>query len=280
MNLCLQATTLSQERKGQRNWQQEHGHFQWIVFVQIGVCHIGSLLAPWYFSWSSVFVALGLWFVSAGVGVCVGYHRLLTHRSFETHPFIRRILTFIATLAMQGGPSVWVGTHRLHHQFADKDGDPHSPKDDFWWGHMVWLYFFEHLDARSHAEDVMSDPWLRRLDQFWFMPAILLAVLLWWIGGLPFLVWGVFVRTVLVWHITWAVNSVAHRWGYRNYNTRDDSRNNFWVALLSFGEGWHNNHHAFPQSARHGLRRWEIDPAYLFIRLLERCGLAWKVRLP
>ena len=112
------------------------------------------------------------------------------------------------------------------------------------------------------------------------MPYVLLAVLLWWIGGLPFLIWGTFVRTVFVWHVTWAVNSVSHRWGYRNYETHDGSRNNLWVALLSFGEGWHNNHHAYPQSARHGLRRWEFDPAYLFIRALEKCGLAWKVKTP
>jgi stearoyl-CoA desaturase (delta-9 desaturase) len=121
---------------------------------------------------------------------------------------------------------------------------------------------------------------VRLLDQFWFLPSLGLALLLWAIGRLPLLVWGFFLRTVVLFHITWAVNSVAHRWGYRNYETPDDSRNNVCVALLSLGEGWHKHHHAFPQSARHGLRRWEIDPAFMFIRLLEKCGLAWNMKLP
>ena len=264
----------------QRDWRAEHGHFQWFAFLNISACHVGALLAFRFFTWPAVWVAVALWVVTAGLGVCVGYHRLLTHRSFETHAWMKRLLTLIGTLAVQGGPSVWVGTHRLHHQHSDRPGDPHSPRDDFWWGHAIWLCFFEHLDARVHAGDLARDPWLRRLDQFWFLPAIVLAVILWWLGGWPWVVWGTFVRTVFVWHVTWAVNSVSHRWGYRNYDTPDGSQNNVLVALLSFGEGWHNNHHAFPASARHGLRRWELDPAYLFIRALEGCGLAWNVRKP
>ena len=264
----------------QRDWQRERGRFRWGVFIQVALFHAGALLAPWLFSWEALFVTIGLLFVSGCIGICVGYHRLLTHRSFETYPFIKRALTLIGTLAGQGGPAVWVGTHRIHHQFSDKDGDPHSPKHSFWWGHVIWLYFFENPVARSHAADVMNDPWLRWLDQLWFLPFFGLAILLWWIGGLPFLVWGFFLRMVVTFHSTFAVNSVAHRWGYRTYETPDDSRNNVWVALLTFGEGWHNNHHAFPQSARHGLRRREIDPAFQFIRLLEKCGLAWNVKLP
>lgn len=263
-----------------RNWYTERGRFQTFVFGQVVVCHLGILLAPWYFSWPALGVAVGLWVVSQGVGVCVGYHRLLTHRSFSTFPAVRRLLTLIATLSAEGGPAVWVGTHRLHHRFTDDDGDPHSPESSLIWSHVLWLCFFEHLGARRLATDVLRDPWLRHLDRFWFLPPILLAILLVWIGGLPFLVWGVFVRTVFVWHATWAVNSICHRWGYRNFETHDCSRNNAWVAALAFGEGWHNNHHAFPNSARHGLSKGEFDPAYWFIWALERLGLAWDVKMP
>jgi stearoyl-CoA desaturase (delta-9 desaturase) len=263
-----------------RNWRGERGKFQWEVFVQLSICHIGALFAPWYFTWPAFFCFVFMWIATAGLGVCVGFHRLLTHRSFETNIWIKRALTFIGTLAVQGGPSVWVGTHRLHHQHSDDIGDPHSPKENFWWGHLVWLHFFEHLEAQSFSEDVVKDPWIRWMDKLWFVSSFSFGGVLWLIGGLPFLIWGMFVRTVFVWHVTWAVNSVSHRWGYRNFDTADGSRNNRWVALLSFGEGWHNNHHAYPQSARHGLRPLEIDLAYLFICLLGKLGLAWKIKTP
>lgn len=263
-----------------RDWHLQRGRFQGFVFIQVAICHLGALLAPWYFSWSALGVTVALWIVSQGIGVCVGYHRLLTHRSFETSPAVRRLLALVATLALQGGPAVWVGTHRLHHRYTDSDGDPHSPRGSLLWAHALWLCFFEHLGSRRLAGDVLGDPWLRRLDQVWFVPPMLLALILWWLGGWPFLVWGVFVRTVFVWHATWAVNSICHRWGYRSFATRDQSYNNRWIALIAFGEGWHNNHHAFPSSARHGFSAKELDLAFWFIRGMERLGLAWNLRLP
>jgi fatty-acid desaturase len=263
-----------------KDWHEDRGRFQWEVFSQLAVFHVGLILAPFYFSWAALGCAVFLWFLTSCLGICIGFHRLLTHKSFQTNVWVTRFLVLCGVLAFQGSPSIWVGTHRVHHQHSDRPGDPHSPQNHFWWGHVSWLCFFEHLDAFSYGKDVISDSWISLMDKYWFIFSPILGGLLWLVGGMPFLVWGLFVRTVFSWHFTWAVNSIAHRWGYQNFDTHDDSKNNAFVALFSFGEGWHNNHHAFPQSARHGLKFWEIDPAFMFIRFLQFVGLATKVKLP
>jgi stearoyl-CoA desaturase (delta-9 desaturase) len=216
------------------------------------------------------------------LGVTLGYHRLLTHRSFQCPRLITYFLTVAGALAGQGGPISWVANHRKHHQFSDRKGDPHSPKEGFFWSHMGWLFKRSEMDIpenyKKYAPDLDRDPFLRFLDRAHPKLLILLAIGLYLWGGLPFLVWGISVRMVFLYHSTWFVNSATHTWGYQSFKTNDDSRNLWWVSLLAFGEGWHNNHHAFQSSARHGLRWWEFDLTYLIIRTLSFFGLAKQIK--
>ena len=261
----------------------------WTNLIWVGGLHAGVLLAPFFFSWSGV-VVFAVLAVLTGFGVTLGYHRLLTHRSFQTPKAVQYFFALMGVLANQGGPIMWVAVHRKHHAFADLDGDPHSPRHGFWWAHMGWWMRFDPVFddpvlGRQNVKDLARDPFYRMLDRWQIVPPILLAGLLYELGtlwggvGWSWLIWGMFVRTVFVLHATWFVNSAAHVWGYRNFKTRDQSTNLWWVALLSFGEGWHNNHHAFQRSARHGLCWWEVDPTYYLIRLLSLVGLAWDIHL-
>jgi stearoyl-CoA desaturase (delta-9 desaturase) len=229
--------------------------------------------------------------LSGGVGVVLCYHRLLTHRSFRTPKWFEYVLTACGCLAWQGGPAEWVGVHRLHHKFSDTDHDPHSPSHGFTWSHMLWTLHrrVEGIRGRDAAKDLGRRPGMRWLDRFFWLPQLLLAAGLfgagWAIGGhwtaLSWVVWGIALRTVVVFHGTWFVNSAAHTWGYQNYkNTGEQSTNLWWVAVVSFGEGWHNNHHAHPRSAAHGLRPFELDPTWWTIKLMSWLGLARNLHLP
>jgi sn-2 palmitoyl-lipid 9-desaturase len=265
----------------------------WSAVIWLGVIHVGALAAPLVFTWKGVLLTFVLGWISGGLGVCVGYHRLLTHLSFETYRPLRRMFAWLGTMAGQGPPITWVAVHRKHHRYSDQEDDPHSPRHGAWWSHVLWL-FPRMGDPKlretmlRYAPDLLKDRFLRMLERtflVWHVAvgAVLMAV--GWAGwdfytGLSFVVYGMFVRMVYVLHVTWLVNSASHIWGYRNYATNDDSRNLWWVALLSYGEGWHNNHHAFQRSARHGHRWWELDTTYAVIWLMERCGLAWKVVRP
>ncbi len=250
------------------------------VIISFFIMHVGAVFGFWYFTWSALFVGIIVWVIVASVGICIGYHRFLTHSSFKTTAAVRYALTLVGTLANEGPPLMWVGTHRMHHQNTDKAGDPHSPAESFSWGHIVWTFFFEHEGARKHAQDFTADRGMMLIERFYFVPPLILAAVLYAIGGLPWLIWGVFVRTIVTWHCTWFVNSVGHTYGYRNFETKDQSRNSWWVALLAFGEGWHNNHHAFPTSARHGLMWWEFDLSFVIICLMSKMGIIWDVRIP
>lgn len=259
----------------------------WTHVVGAGFMHLACLAAPWTFSWSGLGVALLLWWLAGGVGICLGYHRLLCHRSFKVSPLLARIIVVLGTLSWQGSPILWVGKHRLHHRHADQPADPHSPRHGLLWSHMLWVLMRADEDAeRAFARDLMRDPFMRWIDRYHYLPQFVLAALLYvvgeaWLGqGLSWLVWGVPVRLVFTYHATWLVNSATHRWGYRTYETRDDSRNNWWVALLTFGEGWHNNHHAHQRAAAHGRQWFELDLTYLTIRALARLGLAHDVVEP
>jgi stearoyl-CoA desaturase (delta-9 desaturase) len=241
-------------------------------------------------------------YLLAGLGITVGYHRLFTHRSFQTFRGIRYAFAILGQLAVEGNVVSWVANHRKHHQFADQSGDPHSPHADrgdgfiegmkgLWYAHTGWLFDAGAVaDRNRYAKDLLDDRGLRVIAWL-FVPMVLLSLALpalagWlWIGGryglLAGLVWGGAVRIVLLHHVTWSINSICHYWGRRRFSVRDESRNVWWLAWLSFGESWHNNHHAFPTSAFHGLRRTEIDPGGWLIRALEVCGLAWQVvRIP
>lgn len=256
----------------------------WITCVAFAVFHIGAVAAFFFFSWPAFFSALALYWITLSFGIGMGYHRLLTHRSYKVPKPIEYFLTICATLALEGGPMFWVATHRVHHQFSDKHGDPHSPRDGRWWAHIIWMLVGDvtHCDTAlcaRYAPDLAKDRFHAWITKYHYVPLTVTGILLFAFGGLPCLLWGVFLRVTLGLHVTWMVNSLTHIWGARRFETRDDSRNNWFVALLSFGEGWHNNHHAHPTSARHGLAWYELDITWLTIRLLQRIGLAKSVKV-
>jgi stearoyl-CoA desaturase (delta-9 desaturase) len=255
----------------------------WVTVVTFGVFHIGAAIALVFFSWPAFFTAVGLYWMSLSLGIGMGYHRLLTHRSYQTPKWIEYVLATCGALALEGGPISWVTTHRMHHQLSDKAGDPHTPRDGKWWAHIIWMLVGDathnQTDACArYAPDLCKDPFLVWLSKYNYVPLLILSALLLAFGGVSFLLWGVFLRVTVGLHVTWMVNSLTHFWGRRRFATRDDSRNNWFVALLSFGEGWHNNHHAHPTSARHGLAWYEIDISWMSIRLLQALGLAKSVR--
>ena len=267
---------------------------EWYVVAWLGAIHLGALAAPWFFSWQGLTAFVALTWLTGPVGVCLGYHRLLTHNSFQTFRWVRRGLATLGVLAGEGPPINWVAVHRQHHQHSDRPGDPHSPRDGAWWSHMVWLFprprqpQFQAMIER-YGKDLLADPYMRFLDRTFLLWHLGLAAVLgglgWLLWGpavaLSMVVWGSALRMVYVLHVTWLVNSASHMWGYRNFETKDDSRNLWWVGLLAFGEGWHNNHHAHPGRARHGgYRWWEIDLTYRTIWLMEKVGLAWGVVRP
>ena len=258
---------------------------KWDIIVGIAIIHAGALLAPWTFTWSAFWVFFVLQFATGLLGITLCFHRLLAHRSFQAPKWLEYALAVCGGLALQGGPIKWVATHRVHHAFSDRPQDPHSPTRGFWWAHMLWLFAYdETLDHETqfyrYAPELARDKVYLFLEKTFALQTVLLGVLLFALGGLPWLVWGLFVRTTFVYHITWLVNSASHLWGYQSYDTNEGSRNNWWVALLSYGEGWHNNHHAYLHSAAHGLRWWEVDITYLTIRALGWLGLASRIRLP
>jgi stearoyl-CoA desaturase (delta-9 desaturase) len=250
----------------------------------LGLVHVGALLAPGYFSWSGLILCLVLYVVTC-LGITLGYHRLLTHRSYRAHRSLELALAALATLACQGGPVTWVAVHRLHHAKSDRPGDPHGAQHGFWWSHIGWM-----LTRPPHkidpglkermAPDILRDPWLRRLDRFQLVWAGISALVLYGLGGWSWLLWGGCLRLVLTYHATWLVNSAAHLYGYRSHATADRSTNCWWVALLTFGEGWHNNHHAFPTSARHGLGPREWDVSYWILSIWQRLGWVSDLKVP
>ena len=264
---------------------QANAKTKWDILAGIAIIHAGALLAPFTFTWSAFWVFFWLQWITGLLGITLCFHRLLAHRSFEVPKWLEYLLTLCGTLALQGGPIKWVATHRVHHAFSDRPQDPHSPTRGFWWAHMLWLFAYDEvLDHPTkfwrYAPELARDKFHRFLDKSQVLWTVLLGLLLYKWGGLPFLVWGLFFRTAFVYHCTWLVNSAAHLWGYKTFDTNEGSTNNWWVALLSYGEGWHNNHHAFLHSAAHGLRWWEVDPTYLHIRVLAWLKLATRIRLP
>ncbi|MBL8214201.1 MAG: fatty acid desaturase [Bryobacterales bacterium] len=246
--------------------------------IALLVLHAGAIAAPFYFEWKAVLVAFVLYWIAGGWGVCMGYHRLHTHRGFKCPLWLEYLLAVCGSLALEGGPISWVATHRIHHQKSDQPGDPHSPREGKFWSHMGWIIFGQ---ARHNATRMMSKyaPDLAKhrfyiwLNNWHWVPLLIVSIGLTLWGGLPMLLWALCFRVVAGLHATWLVNSATHIWGSRRFATRDDSRNNWWVALLTFGEGWHNNHHAHPVSARHGLAWYEFDITYYTLKALESVGL-------
>jgi len=264
----------------------------WITVVTISVFHLGALAALFFFSWERLLVAAIIYILAINVGIGMCYHRLLTHRGYHVPKWVEYAMSVCATLSLEGGPIFWVSTHRVHHQLSDQEGDPHTPREGAWWAHTGWILFGEALHAQTevlarYSPDLHRDRFHVWLSRYHWLPLTLSGVLLLGLGwafggplsGVAFLLWGVMLRVTLGLHATWLVNSATHLWGSRRFETRDDSRNSWWVALLTGGEGWHNNHHAHPVSARHGLRWYELDPNFWGIWLLAKIGLAKKIQV-
>lgn len=263
--------------------QSHSGKFNWVFGIWIAAFHIGAVAALFFFSWSALLVTAILWFLAQNIGIAVSYHRQLTHRGFVTPKWLEYVMAVCGTMSLQGGPIYWVAVHRLHHQLTDKPGDPHSPRDGKWWSHVGWILYgsLHNQDTVLHryAPDLCKDRFYRLLGVVHWVPVTLIGIGLFLYGGWSWLLWGVFLRITVGFHVTWLVNSATHLWGSRRFATRDDSTNNWWVALLTGGEGWHNNHHAHPVSATHGMAWYELDVNFWAIRVLGAIGLAKRIKV-
>jgi len=267
-------------------------NLNWITTIFMALFHVLAVVALFFFTWPALIAAVVLYVMAINMGIGMCYHRLLTHRGYKVPKLVEYTLAVFATLALEGGPIFWVATHRVHHQHSDHEGDPHTPHDGTWWSHMGWIISGRALHSETallgrYAPDLVRDRFLMWLSRFHWLPLTVVGIGL-LIGGTIFgglhlgismVLWGIFLRVVLGLHATWLVNSATHIYGTRRFETRDDSRNSWWVALLTGGEGWHNNHHAHPVSARHGLAWYEFDPNYYGIWLLAKLGIAKKVQV-
>lgn len=259
---------------------------RWLNVIFFTAFHVLALLAPWFFSWSALGLLLFLHWLFGSIGICLGYHRLLSHKSFQVPKWLEYAIATIGALAMQGGPIFWIGGHRQHHAHTeDVNLDPYSAERGFWWSHMLWILyprseFFDFDIYQKYAPDLARQPFYRWLDRYFLLLQIPLALLLYAMGGWSFVIYGVVLRAVLLWHSTWFVNSATHMWGYRTFDADDNARNLWWVSIVTYGEGWHNNHHTYPNVAKAGFQWWEIDVTWWSIKLLQTLGLAKKVVLP
>jgi len=276
--------------------EHQQGRINWITSIAMGLFHVGAIAALFFFSWKNLAAGVIMYFLAINVGIGMCYHRLLTHRGYRVPKWLEYAITFCGTMALEGGPIFWVATHRVHHQNSDHEGDPHTPRDGTWWAHAGWILSGRALHSETallgrYAPDLTRDRVHVWLSKYMWVPMTLAGIAQIAIGAalapaghrvvgaVGMLLWGTFLRTTLGLHATWLVNSATHLWGKRRFETRDDSRNNWWVALLTGGEGWHNNHHAHPVSARHGLAWYEFDINYYGIWLMEKVGLAKRVQI-
>ncbi|OAN47473.1 stearoyl-CoA 9-desaturase [Chloroflexus islandicus] len=246
-----------------------------VLLPFLGTIYAMVMLWQQYVDWLDVTLMLGLYVIS-GLGITIGFHRMLTHKSFETSRPLKALFLIMGCMALEGDPISWASTHIQHHAHSDDEEDPHSPLEGLWHSHVGWLFTHKN-NIEMYGKWLLKDPTIVWVSKTWYLWAALGILIPTLIAGWSGLIWGGLVRIFLTHHITWSVNSICHTFGRRDYNTRDASRNNFIVGLLAFGEGWHNNHHAFPRSAFHGLRWWQIDISAYIIRALEKVGLVWNV---
>ena len=253
--------------------------FDWVNVVYFSAIHVAALAALPAFTWGGLAALLVLNFVAGSLGIGVTFHRLLTHRGYRVPKPIEYLGTLCGLLASEGGAITWVAMHRYHHLYSDRpQQDLHTPKDGFWWSHLGWIVCDLGVDRRAFerrwAPELVADPVHRVLNRLHVFPNILVGLACYAWGGWPLLGWGTFLRICVTLHATWFVNSAAHIWGYRTFSTPEGSTNCWWVGLIAWGEGWHNNHHAFQRSARHGHAWWELDVNWIVIRSLAALGLA------
>lgn len=255
-----------------------------VYMVFISSVHVLCLFAPATFSWGALGTAYILYLLTGAFGIVLSYHRNLSHRSFKLPKYLEYLFAYFAMQAHQGDPIFWVSTHRHHHKVTDTERDPHSPIEGLFFSHIGWLFnsrkLIEKGASYSNVQDLKSQPYYRFLQKTELFHLYALAMLLYMIGGFPYIVWGMGVRTVWGYHNTFIVNSIGHHYGHEAWNTGDLSKNIWYLSLVSFGDSWHNNHHAFEYSARHGLEWWQIDQTWYMIKLLEYLGLATDVKVP
>jgi stearoyl-CoA desaturase (Delta-9 desaturase) len=248
-----------------------------VMLVVVVVPFLATLFAIWLLwdravNWTDLALLVAFNLIG-GLGITVGFHRMLTHRSFQPNPVVKFILLVFGSMAVEGPALEWAATHIKHHAHSDRDGDPHSPVEGFWHAHMGWMFNRSFADPNVYCRNLVKDPIVVFVSRTFILWVVLSLVIPFAIGGWTGLLWGGLVRIFLTHHITWSVNSVCHTFGKREFETRDQSRNEWIVGLLAFGEGWHNNHHAFPRSAFHGLHWWQFDLSGYVIWTLERMGL-------
>ncbi len=263
--------------------QRKSGKINWVTVIPIIIFHILAVGAFFTFSWANLTAFLIIWWLTGSVGIGLGFHRQLTHRGFQTPNWLKRLFAVFGSMALQGSSNDWVTTHRLHHAFCETEKDPHSPRHGKYWSHVGWVTIGTSQENSSEVEkryipDLLKDPFLVVLSKYWYVPTIVTGIILGLIGGFSMVIWGVFLTATIGWHFTWFVNSITHIWGSRRFETKDDSTNNAFVAAVTWGEGWHNNHHANPTSVKHGLAWYEFDINWLQIKFLEKIGLAWDLK--
>jgi stearoyl-CoA desaturase (delta-9 desaturase) len=245
--------------------------------------HLLAIPVLFTFTWQNLAaLIIGNWIVGS-FGVGLGWHRLLTHRSFSVPKWLEYALTVIGTMSIQDSPDKWVATHRIHHAFTETEKDPHSTRPGFWWAQIGWIVWGTAQDhdaatLKRYVPDLLKDKGQVLISRFYYVPIIVSAAVLFLVGGWSMVIWGVFGRVVLGWHTTWFVNSLSHLYGSQPHKTGDDSTNNWFVAMLTFGEGWHNNHHMVPTSARHGLKWYQFDMNWIAIRIFEKLGWAKQIK--
>lgn len=259
--------------------KRPHAALQWWRMLPFVAIHLGALIGLLgFFSWPALVLAIGLYIIRM-FAVTAGYHRYFSHRTFKTSRAFQLLLAFLAQTSAQLGTLSWAARHRWHHSCSDQAGDVHSPVvSGFWYAHVLWMYQPDNKPDFKRIRDMARYPELRFLEQWALLPAVILGVICFIAMGWPGLLVGFFFSTVVLWHGTFTINSLAHLWGSRRYQTADTSRNNVWLALITLGEGWHNNHHHFPSCARQGHRWWEIDPTYYLLRLLAAFGIIWDIK--
>ncbi len=271
----MRDTTIPNRRKDPINWPAS------LFIISM---HVGAVVALFNFSWPAFAVAALMSWIGGGLGIAIGFHRFLTHRSFEAPKYVEYFLTICGAIGFQGGSIAWVAKHRLHHAHTDSDGDPHSPREGLWWSHWGWIMTGK-SDSREvetlarYAPDLVKDRFHIWISKWFFVPQLVLVAILYLAGGWQFVLWGVCAPTVFTWNSAFLANSYGHTWGTRRFETRDNSRNSLWLGLISGGEGWHNNHHAHQASARHGLAWYEIDLNWYAIWAMKKLGLVKRVRL-
>lgn len=272
--------------------------FSWRNLIWMVGIHALAVVGLYFFTWPGFFLFLTMHYLVGMVGITFGFHRLLTHRGFKTYPIVEYISAFFGTLACQSGPISWVGQHRVHHAYSDQPQDPHNSKRGFWYSHIGFL-FQRRQDLDDSSEIAHYCPDIAKNKVLWFFEKymvhlqIAVGILFLLCGGLfganagfdwhlgaSLVFWGIFIRLAVGYHVTWLVNSATHKWGQQPNKSGDCSRNNWPVGLLAFGEGWHNNHHAQPRSARHGWLWWQFDQTWILISVLKKLGLVWKIVLP